>query len=251
MSVKAWQDYLYPSESRIDAQREFLSELEHHLQPHQHVLDLGAGAGELCRYELKGRVKRLVGIDLDPRVTSNPLLDEGVIGDLCQLPFPDQSFDVAFAIYVLEHIAEPDRFIAEVSRVLKPGGTFLCLTPNRFHYVSLIASLTPHSFHEWINKRRGRDEEDTFPTCYRLNTRRSLTRHFSHVGCRPVSLNLIETQPNYLMFSTPTLLVGAAYERLVNSTKLLTDLRVNIIGAFRKAGVTEAPSVAPAFRRAA
>lgn len=234
MSVRDWQEKLYPPASRLDPQTEFLTTLEDFIRPEHHVLDLGAGAGELSRYQFRGRVRRMVGIDLDKRVAQNPLLDEGVVGDVCHLPFADQSFDVAFAIYVLEHLADPAQFTREVSRVLKPGGVFICLTPNRMHYVPLIASLTPFAFHQWYNKLRGREEEDTFPTLYRLNSRRALRRHFGIAGCSPAQVRMIEPQPNYLMFSTPTFLAGTAYERLVNATEWLSGLRVNIIGAYRK-----------------
>jgi SAM-dependent methyltransferase len=237
MSVRSLQERLYPPATRLDPQAEFLATLEEFIRPEHHVLDLGAGAGELNRYQFKGRVRRMVGIDLDERVARNPLLDKGVVGDICRLPFADDSFDVAFAIYVLEHLADPARFTQEVSRVLKPGGVFVCLTPNRRHYVATIASLTPFAFHQWYNKLRGRDEDDTFPTLYRLNSRRALEQHFGNAGCSPIQVRMIEPQPNYLMFSTPTLLAGAAYERLVNATDWLADFRVNIIGAYRKDGV--------------
>jgi len=251
MSVESWQQRLYPDASRMAPQTQFMTVLEQQVRPHHHVLDLGAGAGELNRYQFKGRVQRMVGIDLDPRVTSNPLLDEGVLGDVCQLPFADKTFDVAFAVYVLEHIADPERFTAEVSRVLKPGGVFVCLTPNWTHYVPMIASITPFAFHQWYNKLRGREEDDTFPTHYRLNSRGALRRHFGTAGCSPVAVKMIETLPSYLKFSTPSFLVGAAYERLVNSTDLLAGCRVNLIGVYRKEGEASQLPAQQRTRRAA
>jgi SAM-dependent methyltransferase len=176
----------------------------------------------------------MVGVDVDPRVRDNPLLDEGVIADAYQLPFQAESFDVAFAIYVLEHIEEPQTFVREIARVLRPGGVFLALTPNRLHYVSIVASLTPLGFHRWYNRRRGRPAEDTFPTYYRMNCRSVLERQFGQSGFETVQLAMIEVQPNYLAFCTPSFLLGAAYERLVNSTEWLAGFRVNIIAKFRK-----------------
>lgn len=234
MSVRSWQERLYPDPATRDPVLLFLRTLEQIVRPEQEVLDIGAGAGELNRYQLKGRVRRIVGIDLDPRVRDNPLLDEGIVASADSLPFPDGSFDLAFSIYVLEHIREPAGFAREIARVLRPGGYFLGLTPNRYHYVSLMAALTPTSFHQWFNKRRGRAEDDTFPTWYRLNTRRALRRHFEASGLQLDRFSMIEVQPNYLKFSTPSFLLGAAYERLVNSTDWLAGLRVNIIALFRK-----------------
>lgn len=232
MSVTQWKKRLYPRAEHRDPLPVFLQMLERHLRPTDQVLELGAGAGLNNHYALKGKVRRIVGVDVDPRVRENPLLDEGVEGDVCRLPFADCSFDVAFCIYVLEHIAEPSRFVAEVRRVLKPGGLFLALTPNRHHYVSLAARCTPTWFHKWYNARRGRHEADTFPTFYRMNSRKELRKQFTAAGFAFRQCSMIETQPNYLTFCTPAFLMGAAYERLVNSLRLLAGFRVNIACAF-------------------
>jgi SAM-dependent methyltransferase len=162
------------------------------------------------------------------------LLDQGVVANVYDLPFESNRFDVAFAIYVLEHVDNPERIVREIHRVLRPGGRFFALTPNRYHYVSLMAAHTPTRFHRWYNQRRGRSEDDTFPTHYRMNSRGALRRQFGTAGFDPLCLSTIEVQPNYLTFCTPAFLLGAAYERLVNSTKWLSFCRVNIIGVFRK-----------------
>ena len=54
--------------------------------------------------------------------------------DVMSLPYEDQSFDVVMAAHVLEHLPDPQRALAEMVRVLKPGGTvFLCVTrPSPF-----------------------------------------------------------------------------------------------------------------------
>lgn len=242
MTVATLQARLYPDPFTRDPVQQFVAELERYVGPEHEVLDLGAGAGQINHYSFRGRVARMVGVDLDPRVCQNPLLDEGRVGDIQEIPFVDNSFDIAFAIYVLEHLADPARFVNEVRRVLRPGGHFLALTPNRFHYVSVASTVTPTSFHKWYNKRRGRDEDDTFPTFYRLNTCQTLTRHFQAGGFETAHLRTIEVQPNYLKFSRLAFLLGAAYERLVNSTQLLSSLRVNIIAAFRNGPKPDAPS---------
>jgi SAM-dependent methyltransferase len=251
MSVAAWQSRLYPQPEIVDGYQHFLTELERHVTPRSVVLDIGAGAGELNSYVLKGRVQRMVGVDLDPRVTTNPLLDEGVLAEAGALPFADSTFDIAFSVYVLEHIARPEQFIAEVRRVLKPGGVFIALTPNRWHYVPMIAALTPMSFHRWFNERRGRAADDTFPTFYRMNSRGAQRRLFEAADFETLGLTMLETQPNYLKFSTPTFLAGVVYERLVNGSKLLADLRVNIISAFRKSPAGQQGSTPRASAKAA
>lgn len=53
-----------------------------------------------------------------------------VIGDVTQLPFRTDSFDVATSFEVLEHLREQTRYLDEVGRVLRPDGVLLLSTPN-------------------------------------------------------------------------------------------------------------------------
>jgi SAM-dependent methyltransferase len=225
---------LYPDVLRRDPVAAFVDRLTRSVRPDDRVLDLGAGAGELNTYALKGRVRQLVGVDLDPRVADNPLLDVGLQADIGTLPFADASFDVVFSIYVLEHVERPDALAAEIARVLRPGGVCLSLTPNVFHYVTAISRLTPTRFHRRFNAWRGRPAEDTFETFYRFNSRGALVRHFGGAGLTAEHIDTIEVQPNYLTFSVPTYVMGVAYERLVNATELLSPIRVNLLATFRK-----------------
>jgi len=94
-SVTWWQERLYPTRESRDPVCHCLQELDHFVSPESRVLDIGAGAGNANTYALKGRCREIVGVDLDPRVAGNPLLDRGVVADACRLPFPDESFDVA------------------------------------------------------------------------------------------------------------------------------------------------------------
>ena len=51
-----------------------------------------------------------------------------VQGDVCELPFRDRAFDAVVSIQVLEHIKEPHVCVAEMARVLKPGGQLILTT---------------------------------------------------------------------------------------------------------------------------
>jgi len=201
------------------------------------VLDLGAGTGRKFQYALKSRVEpdgEVIGADFDARVRDNPLVHRGVVLQGHELPFAENTFDVVFTRYVLEHVTDPAEFLGQVWRVLKPGGSFLFLTPNKWHYVCLAARCTPKAFHQSYNRRRGRDETDTFPTVYRLNARSAIRRDLLKAGFLEKDLRMRECCPNYLTLAAPLFLVGVAYERIVNSTDLLSGLRVNILGHFVK-----------------
>lgn len=198
------------------------------------VLDLGAGAGIVAQMNFKGLVAKICGVDLDPRVTSNPMLDEGRVADAGRIPYPDDMFDVVFADNVVEHLSDPAEVFLEVRRVLKPGGVFLFKTPNKTHYMPLIARLTPHKFHQYVNRLRGRAEVDTFPTRYRSNTVADATAVAKAASLSTERLERIEGRPEYLRMAWPFYLLGAVYERTVNFTEILAPFRILLVAQLRK-----------------
>jgi hypothetical protein len=125
------------------------------LRPEHDVLDIGAGRGATPHMQFRGLARSIVGADVDAAVLQNPQLDRALHtpdGDLGELA--DASFDLIVCKDVLEHVADPTRFFAEVSRLLRPGGRFLAKTPGGMHYVTVIARVTPLWFHKAFNKMR-------------------------------------------------------------------------------------------------
>lgn len=121
--------------------------------------------------------------------------------------------------------------------MLKPGGSFFFRTPNKHHYVSLIARATPHWFHDLVANRVRNlpdDAHEPYPTYHRLNSRSRVRAAAEAVGFRDIELRMVEAEPSYLMFHALPFLAGVAYERLVNSTERLSGLRANIFGRLTK-----------------
>lgn len=204
------------------------------LEPHHSLLDLGAGAGVVPHTDFHGLARRVCGVDPDPRVVDNPHLDEGRVGVGERIPWPDASFDLAFADNVLEHLDDPRAVLAEVQRVLRPGGRFVAKTPNLRHYMPTVARLTPHAFHACVNRLRGRAAVDTFPTRYRANTAAALSRHARAAGLELESVQLFEARPEYLRWNPATYLAGWLYERTVNATPLLAPFRLVLLATLVK-----------------
>lgn len=225
---------LYPEFERNWDDQLFRERILAHLRPSSTVLDLGAGAGIVEQMNFKGHAARVCGVDLDQRVTSNPMLDEGRVSDAGGIPYSDASFDVVFSDNVVEHLSDPLAVFREVHRVLKPGGVFLFKTPNKHHYMPLIARLTPHRFHQFVNRLRGRAEVDTFPTLYRANSAGAARLVGEAAGLIVERLERVEGRPEYLRIAWPAYLVGALYERVVNATDLLAPLRILLIAQLRK-----------------
>ncbi len=208
------------------------------LTPHSAVLDLGAGAGIVTQMNFREHAARVCGVDLDPRVTGNPYLHEAKVADGGRIPYGDGEFDVVLCDNVLEHLDQPRQVFAEVARVLKPGGYFLAKTPNRWHYMPIIARLTPHAFHRFYNRLRGRASLDTFPTRYRANSPGQVRRLAAATGFEITRVELVESRPEYLRMSALTYWIGRLYERFVNSSRRFQSLRILLVVELRKASKT-------------
>ena len=225
----------YPDHQNNWDDQLFRERILRHLTAESVVLDIGAGAGLVQQMHFKGQAKEVLGVDPDERVLVNAHLTRGYkeLGD--SMPFfEDDKFDLVFCDNVLEHLSDPNPFFKEVRRVLKPGGYFLVKTPNKTHYMPLIASMTPACFHGFYNKLRGRDEQDTFPTLYRVNTKGAVRRAAEQNGFRVASISTHEGRPEYLRIFAPAYLCGIAYERVVNalgidSMKLVLVTRMSSI----------------------
>ena len=226
------------SDPKYNGTSVFYRWVREYTQPNTVILNLGAGPPTLNRIrQFKGEVAEVVGADIDPIVLANPELDRAFLIVNGKLPFNDASFDVVLSDYVLEHVAQPVQFLAEVKRVLKPNASFFFRTSNLFHYVTGISVVTPHWVHTAVaNKVRALSENahDPWPTHYRMNTRSKLRRLAEQVGYSATEMRTIECEPSYLVFNPAAFMVGVAYERLVNSFEFLSDFRVNILGRFIK-----------------
>jgi SAM-dependent methyltransferase len=99
------------------------------------VLEVGCGWGELAEWIARETGAEVVAVDLSPRMVELARergVDAGV-ADVQSLPFEDAIFDVVVAAWMLYHVPDLDRGLAEIARVLRPGGTFDAATNSRLH----------------------------------------------------------------------------------------------------------------------
>lgn len=117
------------------------------LRPGDRLLDLGSGGGRHA-FEAMRRGAHVTAVDADPgevkdvswmmrglesddeAVSSSGGRGAALVGDARRLPFADGAFDRVIAAEVLEHIAEDRLVIAELVRVLRPGGTIAVTVPR-------------------------------------------------------------------------------------------------------------------------
>lgn len=76
--------------------------------------------------------------------------------DVLNLPFPNNSFDAVVSFETIEHVTEGQRFLDEMHRVLKPGGLFICSTPNiayTAHPLYHVKEYEPGEFYSLVLSR--------------------------------------------------------------------------------------------------
>ena len=94
------------------------------------VLDLGCGIGHSYQ---RLAPRETVGVDLDPGALRGQARETHV-ADMRALPFGDSTFASVLSVQSLEHVPDPERVLAEVARVLEPGGVAVFVTPNRLTF---------------------------------------------------------------------------------------------------------------------
>jgi ubiquinone/menaquinone biosynthesis C-methylase UbiE len=176
-------------------------------RPGMDVLDIGAGcdrSGSLRA--IRRRRPHLVGVDPADSIWSNPALDERFQQSLEDFACTHEaSFDVAFAVFVLEHVADPPAFSSACARVLRPGGAFLGLTVNKYQYFGFATWLTTrlgvtdralavldHGHHH------GHDHH--VPTVYRMNSPGQVAGHLREAGFGSVDFRMFDKPEMYAWY---------------------------------------------------
>ena len=232
--------YRFYSDQTRDGAVAFSGWVRKETTPQTVLLNLGAGppADRGSIRVFKGEVARLVGADIDPEVLDNPDLDEvHVINSDNTSLFEDETFDAVLSDWMLEHVSAPDLFLREVHRVLKKGGVFLFRTPNSWHYVAIIAKLTPAWFHPVIANWAGgypRGTHEPWPTYYRLNSRTTVYAEGHKAGFDRIELRMWEPEPRHLLFHFLPFLVGVGYHRVVNRYGMFKGVGAGIFGRMVK-----------------
>lgn len=197
------------------------------LTPTARVLDLGCGRGGVLE-RLHPRAGFVAGLDPDLaslREHRAPAL--ALACGLAQaLPYPDGSFDLVCASWVLEHLPDPARAFAEIARVLAPGGRFIFLTPNARHPLLILTRALRPVQARLVGRLYGRAEADTFPTRYRANTPIQIERLARAAGLLRVSLRFVG-DPTYLAFGEPLFRLSCLLERLTPP-----GMRVHLVGEY-------------------
>jgi 2-polyprenyl-3-methyl-5-hydroxy-6-metoxy-1,4-benzoquinol methylase len=143
-------------EIRLRAQRVLL-DLQSMQLDSPDILEIGCSTGWFCeRLEGAGSVH---GVDISPKAVDAARervpSGEFVCGDFCKVGYAPRSFDVVVCLETLFYVEDPARFIAEISRVLRPGGVLFLTTINKYVYDrrSDIGAPKAGQIRNWLSKK--------------------------------------------------------------------------------------------------
>lgn len=201
------------------------------LSPAARVLDIGCGRGGLVE-QLDHPLAQIVGIDPDwLSLHEHRLALPRVAAFSDDLPFAPESFDVAFASWVLEHLARPFLTFTSIARVLKPGGVFVFITPNGRHPLALLNKTVGRLGQvqgRLVAGLYGRSADDTFATHYRANSQTDLEKLATQSGLRLTTLQTIP-DPTYLAFNRPLFSLMTRFEDALPASR-----KIHLVGILEK-----------------
>ena len=119
------------------------------------VLDVACGEGYGSHLMAQWGAKSVYGVDVDSdtiKKASQMFNDEGLTyldANAEELPFQDYSFDVIVSFETIEHLDAPEKFLSEIKRLLKPGGTVLLSCPNDYYYYENAPVDNPFHKHKY------------------------------------------------------------------------------------------------------
>jgi ubiquinone/menaquinone biosynthesis C-methylase UbiE len=137
------------------------------------VLEVGGGEGELAERIVRELGAELIGIDQSKRMVTTQR-SKGIdarVGDVRDLPCAAGGFDVVIAAWMLYHVPDLERALAELARVLRPAGRLVAVT-NGAQHLSELWNLA------------GRPSPNSTSQFRSENAEERLRRHFEHVERR-------------------------------------------------------------------
>jgi SAM-dependent methyltransferase len=156
------------------------------------ALDIGCGHGfdgHPDPQRLIGeQCTRLVGIEPDKDIKIPDFFSETHYCTLEESSIAPNSVDVAFAVMVLEHVTDPDAFVARLHKVLKPGGVFWGFTVDARHWFSLASNFLARTklkdkYLTSLHGSRGEERYENYPVAYKFNRPDDIaryTKNFAH-----------------------------------------------------------------------
>jgi ubiquinone/menaquinone biosynthesis C-methylase UbiE len=222
------------------AQSRYVAMVDAYAVPGTRWLEIGCGRQILPTWamspaeqrEIVARCEFVAGIDLDEGMKENELLTFRAWAAGESLPFRTGAFTLATANMVIEHLADPAAVLAEVNRVLQPGGCFLFHTVNQRSLMRAAALMSDSVKVRLASVLERRAPEDVFPTHYRMNTEEDIRRFAAGTGFAVERMEYANAS-GFLAQLGPLGLVELPFARVMASESL-QKFGTNVMVALRK-----------------
>ena len=172
------------------------------------ALDIGCGRGVARQAEPIARISEqcavLWGVEPDTSITPCPQFSKVWQTTLEEADIPDQSVDVVFSYYVIEHIVSPREFAEKLHRILKPGGVFIAATVNSNCLFARLAGffrkLKVDELVLRLSHGSAKTDDYHYPTAYRLNSRADYEELMSRQRWAAIELDFLENDEWFYYF---------------------------------------------------
>lgn len=198
------------------------------------VLEAGCGFSDMFEKEY-AKAKKVIGLDISEEfLAKNTVVDEKIVSPLEDMsPVSDNSVDLVISSWVLEHVQDPKRVFHEISRVLKPGGRFVFLAPNKWNYVVMLNSIISKKMRMFVVQRMAQDlETDPMPAYYRANSVGVIQR-LAKENDMTIERLIVNGDPTYVAVNTLFFYIGVVIEAIL-ALPVLRRTKVHLIGVLRK-----------------
>jgi len=207
----------------VTSRRQILEHLGRYVFAWQHlkgntVLDIACATGYGSNFLFRKGSASVTGADLSEKVIAyakGRYIKDGlnfVVGDAQHVPFPDSSFDSVVSMETIEHLPDYQEYLRECKRVLRPGGVFICSTPNK--NVSMPVTGEPNPFHI---KEFTSEEFDHSLSQYFNHVTLYGYMHWKHKSAKDRIINV----PVEMLYSLPGVLQTVSLSIIAFSTRFV------------------------------
>lgn len=227
------QDLYRSKYKKIDPQWEESTNIYHdliskHVSKDTYLLDVGCGHSNLLS-DIYSKTPNTYGIDPDIEAIKRNKHIKNIQNCFVEnMPFKDNFFDLVVCAWVFEHLENPQKSFEEIHRILKPNGKLIFITPNKQNYNVWIIRLIPSKFHNYLTKKLyNRQDNDTFPKQYKINTPKDINKILSFAGLKKEKI-LLNEDPSYISFNP------LSFQLALLLDKIFKNRKVHIIGVYSK-----------------
>ena len=221
--------YFFP-QTNFSIDKYYYQQVKSNIADEITILDVGGGKS--CRFA--GEKKKLHGVKIialdvsEDELKYNHDVDEKIVSDIASgepiLGINDTSIDLVTSSSVLEHLKNLDAAINEISRIIKPGGKFISMLPNKFALFAIINQMLPHWLARKILFSISPEAKGIcgfrayYNRCYYGALKRLLAKHGFEMSDFKCSFN----QSGYFSFFIPFALISLLWDFLMYKLNIKT-----------------------------